>query len=65
MLGVYDLYERMTYEFPEILFEFCASEGGRFDPGMIYYSPQGWTSDDTDAVERLKIQYGTSFVFTP
>ena len=63
MLGVYDLYERMTYEFPEILFEFCASGGGRFDPGMIYYSPQGWTSDDTDAVERLKIQYGTSFVY--
>ncbi|HRM37748.1 MAG TPA: alpha-galactosidase, partial [Trichococcus flocculiformis] len=63
MLGVYDLYERLTSEFPEILFEFCASGGGRFDPGMIYYSPQGWTSDDTDAVERLKIQYGTSFVY--
>lgn len=63
MLGVYDLYERLTSEFPEILFEFCASRGSRFDPGMIYYSPQGWTSDDTDAVERLKIQYGTSFVY--
>lgn len=63
ILGVYSLYERLTSEFPEILFEFCASGGGRFDPGMLYYSPQGWTSDDTDAVERLKIQYGTSFVY--
>ena len=63
MLGVYDIYERLTSEFPQILFEFCASGGGRFDPGMLYYSPQGWTSDDTDAVERMKIQYGTSMVY--
>ncbi len=63
ILGVYDLYERLTSKFPSILFEFCASGGGRFDPGMIYYSPQGWTSDDTDAVERMKIQYGTSMVY--
>ncbi|MBO0451781.1 alpha-galactosidase [Candidatus Enterococcus murrayae] len=63
MLGVYDIYERLTTEFPDILFEFCASGGGRFDPGMLYYSPQGWTSDDTDAVERMKIQYGTSMVY--
>lgn len=63
ILGVYDLYERLTSAFPHILFEFCASGGGRFDPGMLYYSPQGWTSDDTDAVERLKIQYGTSLVY--
>lgn len=63
VLGIYEMYERLTTNFPEILFEFCASGGGRFDPGMLYYSPQGWTSDNTDAVERLKIQYGTSFVY--
>ncbi len=63
ILGVYDLYERLTSEFPEILFESCASGGGRFDPGLLYYAPQCWTSDDTDAVERLKIQYGTSYVY--
>lgn len=63
ILGVYGLYERLTNEFPHILFEFCASGGGRFDPGMLYYSPQGWTSDNTDAVERMKIQYGTSMVY--
>lgn len=63
ILGVYDLYERLTTEFPEILFESCASGGSRFDPGMLYYAPQAWTSDDTDAIERLKIQYGTSFVY--
>lgn len=63
ILGVYDLYERLVSEFPEILFESCASGGCRFDPGMLYYAPQTWTSDDTDAVERLKIQYGTSFVY--
>ena len=63
ILGVYDLYERLTSEFPEVLFESCASGGGRFDPGMLYYAPQGWTSDDSDAVERLKIQYGTSMCY--
>ncbi|WP_449354250.1 alpha-galactosidase [Virgibacillus natechei] len=63
ILGVYDLYERLTTAFPDILFESCASGGGRFDPGMLYYAPQTWTSDDTDAIERLKIQYGTSFVY--
>ncbi|XCP83971.1 alpha-galactosidase [Roseburia hominis] len=63
ILGVYDLYERLTSEFPEILFESCASGGARFDPGMLYYAPQAWTSDDTDAVERLKIQYGTSLCY--
>ncbi|MCI8453109.1 MAG: alpha-galactosidase [Lachnospiraceae bacterium] len=63
ILGVYALYERLTDEFPKVLFESCASGGGRFDPGMLYYAPQGWTSDDSDAVERLKIQYGTSFVY--
>ncbi|MYL36487.1 alpha-galactosidase [Halobacillus litoralis] len=63
ILGVYDLYERLTTAFPHILFESCASGGARFDPGMLYYAPQGWTSDDTDAVERLAIQYGTSMVY--
>ena len=63
ILGVYDLYERLTSAFPEVLFESCASGGGRFDPGMLYYAPQGWVSDDSDAVERLKIQYGTSMCY--
>jgi len=63
ILGVYDLYERLTSEFPEVLFESCASGGGRFDPGLLYYAPQCWASDDTDAVERLKIQYGTSLCY--
>ncbi len=63
ILGVYDLYERLTSRFPHVLFESCASGGGRFDPGILYYAPQGWTSDDTDAVERLKIQYGTSYAY--
>lgn len=63
ILGVYDLYERLTSKYPDILFESCASGGARFDAGMLYYAPQCWTSDDTDAIERLKIQYGTSMCF--
>ncbi len=63
ILGVYDLYERLTSRFPQVLFESCASGGGRFDPGILYYAPQGWASDDSDAVERLKIQYGTSYCY--
>ena len=63
ILGVYSLYERLTREFPEILFESCASGGARFDPGMLYYAPQAWCSDDTDASERCKIQYGTTMVY--
>ncbi len=63
ILGVYDLYDRLTTEFPHVLFESCASGGGRFDPGILYYAPQGWVSDDTDAIERLKIQYGTSMCY--
>ena len=63
ILGVYTLYDRLTQKYPQILFESCASGGARFDPGMLYYAPQAWTSDDTDAVERLKIQYGTSMVY--
>ena len=63
ILGVYSLYERLMTEFPHVLFESCAGGGSRFDPGLLHYAPQGWTSDDTDAVERLKIQYGTSLVY--
>lgn len=63
ILGVYDLYNRLTSRFPQILFESCASGGARFDPGMLYFAPQTWTSDDTDANERTKIQYGTSYVY--
>ena len=61
ILGVYSLYERLIKDFPHILFESCASGGGRFDAGMLYYAPQAWTSDDTDGHERVKIQYGTSY----
>lgn len=63
ILGVYDLYDRLTSRYPNILFESCASGGARFDPGILYYAPQGWTSDNTDAIDRLKIQYGTSIVY--
>lgn len=63
ILGVYDLYDRLTSKYPEVLFESCSSGGARFDPGMLYYAPQAWASDDSDAVERLKIQYGTSMVY--
>ena len=63
ILGVYDLYARLTAAFPDILFESCAGGGGRFDPGMLAFAPQAWTSDDTDAIERLKIQWGTSLVY--
>ncbi|PTV93062.1 alpha-galactosidase [Halanaerobium saccharolyticum] len=63
ILGLYRVLEEITSSFPEVLFESCAGGGGRFDPGMLHYMPQTWTSDDTDAVERLKIQYGTSLVY--
>ncbi|MCM3443644.1 alpha-galactosidase [Metabacillus halosaccharovorans] len=63
ILGVYQLYERITNEFPDVLFESCSSGGARFDLGMLYYAPQTWTSDNTDAMERVKIQYGTSLVY--
>ncbi len=63
VLGVYELFERLLTEFPHLLIENCAGGGGRFDPGMLYYSPQIWTSDDTDSIERLEIQYGTSMVY--
>ena len=63
ILGLYKLYDRFTKQYPNVLFESCASGGARFDPGMLYYAPQAWTSDNTDAIERLKIQYGTSYVY--
>jgi len=63
MLGLYKVLDTITSSFPDILFESCASGGGRFDAGMLYYMPQTWTSDDTDAIERLKIQYGASLVY--
>lgn len=60
MLGLYDILEYITNKFPDVLFEGCSSGGGRFDAGMLYYFPQTWTSDDSDACERMFIQYGTS-----
>lgn len=63
MLGLYKILENITTNFPNILFESCSGGGGRFDGGMLYYMPQTWTSDDTDAIERLKIQEGTSLVY--
>ncbi|KAF9109849.1 hypothetical protein BGX30_008208, partial [Mortierella sp. GBA39] len=63
MLGLYEVMERITSAFPHILFESCSGGGGRFDPGLLYYMPQTWTSDNTDAVSRLRIQYGTSIVY--
>lgn len=63
VLGLYELQERLIQEFPQLLLENCASGGARFDPGMLYYSPQIWCSDDTDAIERLEIQEGTSLVY--
>lgn len=62
-LGFYDLAERLTSAFPEVFFEGCAGGGGRFDGGALYYFPQIWTSDDTDGLERTKIQWGTSICY--
>ncbi len=63
MLGVYEMQERLINDFPHLLLENCSGGGGRFDAGMLYYSPQIWCSDDTDAIERLSIQEGTSIVY--
>lgn len=63
VLGTYDLMDRFTKAFPDILFENCSGGGGRFDPGMLYYSPQIWCSDNTDAIERLTIQFGSSLCY--
>lgn len=65
VLGVYELMDRVTSAFPHILLENCSSGGGRFDPGMLYYSPQIWTSDCTDPIERLSIQMGASLCYPP
>ena len=61
MLGLYDFLERLTQRYPDMLIEGCSGGGGRFDAGMLYYTPQIWCSDNTDAIDRLRIQYGTSF----
>jgi alpha-galactosidase len=63
VLGLYKIMETLIQKFPHILFEGCASGGGRFDPGILYYMPQFWASDNTDAIERLRIQHGTSIVY--
>ena len=63
VLAVYELQERLTKEFPNLLLENCSGGGARFDPGMLYYSPQIWCSDDTDAIERLAIQEGTALIY--
>jgi len=63
VLAVYEMMNRLTTDFPDLLLENCSGGGARFDPGMLYYSPQIWCSDDTDAIERLKIQQGTSMVY--
>lgn len=63
VLAVYDMMNRLTTDFPDLLLENCSGGGARFDPGMLYYSPQIWCSDDTDAIERLKIQEGTAMVY--
>ena len=63
VLGLYEMLETLTTEYDHILWEGCSGGGGRFDPGFLYYMPQSWTSDNTDAVERLDIQYGTSLLY--
>ena len=63
VLGLYEFLENLNHRYPHMLIEGCSGGGGRFDAGMLYYTPQIWTSDDTDAIERLKIQYGTSFAY--
>lgn len=63
MLGLYRVLKELTRRFPDVLWEGCASGGGRFDPGILHYFPQSWTSDNTDALDRLQIQFGTSLVY--
>lgn len=65
VLGLYYILETLTTKYPNIMIEGCSGGGGRFDPAMLYYTPQIWTSDDSDAIERLFIQYGTSLVYPP
>ena len=63
VLGLYDFLERLNRNYPDLLIEGCSGGGGRFDLGMLYYTPQIWCSDNTDAIDRTRIQYGTSFVY--
>jgi alpha-galactosidase len=63
VLGLYDFLERLVTRYPNLLIEGCSGGGGRFDAGMLYYSPQIWCSDNTDAIDRIRIQYGTSFAY--
>ena len=63
VLGTYEVMERLNREFPDLLIENCSGGGGRFDPAMLYYSPQIWASDNTDALERIAIQFGTSLCY--
>ncbi|KAI5468102.1 Melibiase-domain-containing protein [Mariannaea sp. PMI_226] len=65
MLGIYRVFDVLTSRFPNVLWEGCASGGGRFDPGILQYFPQVWTSDNTDALDRIHIQFGTSLVYPP
>lgn len=65
MIGMYHVFDTLTTQFPDVLWEGCASGGGRFDPGVLAYFPQIWTSDNTDGLERLYIQFGTSLVYPP
>ena len=65
VLGLYFILDTLTAKYPHVLIEGCSGGGGRVDPGVLYYTPQIWTSDDTDAIERLFIQYGTSLVYPP
>ncbi len=63
VIGVYDFLEKLVRRYPHIMIEGCSGGGGRFDAGMLYYTPQIWCSDNTDAVDRVRIQYGTSFFY--
>ncbi|KAF4412346.1 Alpha-galactosidase 2, partial [Fusarium austroafricanum] len=65
ILGMYRVFDELTSRFPDVLWEGCASGGGRFDPGILQYFPQVWTSDNTDALDRIHIQFGTSLVYPP
>ena len=65
VLGLYRILEQLRQRYPDLLIEGCCGGGGRFDAGMLYYTPQIWCSDNTDPIDRLTIQYGTSFGYPP